>query len=157
MPSHDANESRAFLDFVAAQNLLGAQSPGLPPFVPPQRSGPNLDDLARLEAAATDIELLPCPFCGGKALVSPDEDYRNRWSVYCGECGMGDDSYKAAAWAAEDWNRRDPALLTTARNHATLLAAVEAVVRSSNPLAALTELHDVYEALTGQPKENNNG
>lgn len=65
--------------------------------------------------------------------------------------GNGHQSRRNADFMAAAHNSM-PALLAAARNHERLLAAVEAVCRSSNPLAALAELHDVYEAITGQPK-----
>lgn len=115
---------------------------------------PDLDltELARLESAAT-----PAPW--------KRRNTNGRPSVWM---DLGDNRYcKVAAveaphmpHALESHGRHDnaeflaalrnaaPALLTTARNHERLLAAVRVVCTSSNPLAALAELHDVYEALT---------
>jgi hypothetical protein len=101
----------------------------------------DLDDIARLE-------LLPCPFCGGTAALTRDEDYPHRWSVACTGCCMGDDGYKAAAWAAEEWNKRT----VTARNYEALLHAVAAVVNCTSvdaENAALEALSKVYTQQTG--------
>lgn len=97
------------------------------------------------------MELLPCPFCGGEAATTQDKEHPHRWSVRCASCGMGDDDYKAEAWAAQVWNNRP-----TARNHDARLAAVAAVCEAPGVNAedtAIAELARVYEALTGaQPK-----
>lgn len=54
-----------------------------------------------------DPDLLPCPFCGGKA------DYNNdggRWDqVICGSCGCRGCEYPdSREKAAAAWNRRSP-------------------------------------------------
>lgn len=46
-----------------------------------------------------DEELLPCPFCGGKAL--PDG-----WRAHGGASGPACDQCGATAWAAYTWNTR---------------------------------------------------
>lgn len=52
-------------------------------------------------------ELLPCPFCGGKAALYPDEpeDPETPWLVYCVACGNGTD-YEEKQYAIRLWNRR---------------------------------------------------
>ena len=68
----------------------------------------------------SEIELKPCPFCGGKANVGVD-DFNNKYLVMCGECGvmMGISleigveiingwtaEFESAELAIENWNRR---------------------------------------------------
>ena len=64
----------------------------------------------------SDVELKPCPFCGGKAtLVYFDVDDGGKWQVICDDCGACSDYYDEE-WnpdnllkgneAVESWNRR---------------------------------------------------
>lgn len=63
-----------------------------------------------------DVELLPCPFCGGRAKVMR-MDYLNEmqtvWGVFCerdldAECAHGHyiDNYATKQEAIDAWNRR---------------------------------------------------
>ncbi len=59
----------------------------------------------------SEIELKPCPFCGGKAKFALGEEYReehkqaNDW-VECESCGVETAYFDTAEEAAEAWNRR---------------------------------------------------
>jgi Lar family restriction alleviation protein len=60
--------------------------------------------------------LLPCPFCGGEAVVQPHGDPKGLWRVFCSVpgssaehragCWMGSDSFHSKADAISAWNRR---------------------------------------------------
>lgn len=57
----------------------------------------------------TDADLLPCPFCGGKAEAKkPDPSYEFTL-IKCQECDAQTDERIDFADAAEAWNRRAPA------------------------------------------------
>lgn len=57
----------------------------------------------------TDAELLPCPFCGGKAEAKkPDMSYEFTL-IKCQECDAQSDERIDLEDAAEAWNRRAPA------------------------------------------------
>lgn len=49
-------------------------------------------------------QLLPCPFCGGKA----DFSETNAWWVTCNECNAETDADMSPEGAAEYWNKRTP-------------------------------------------------
>lgn len=49
-------------------------------------------------------DLLPCPFCGGKA----DFSETNAWWVRCNECNAETEADMSPEAAAEIWNRRTP-------------------------------------------------
>ena len=52
-------------------------------------------------------ELLPCPFCGGKAIESEVEiDGENFLTVMCEECGMSSIANKDEARVKAAWNAR---------------------------------------------------
>lgn len=60
-------------------------------------------------------ELLPCPFCGGKAYLNIDEDkdplVRGNgenliYSVLCGKCGASTKLHWTSIEAFKSWNRR---------------------------------------------------
>lgn len=57
-----------------------------------------------------ELEILPCPFCGGLAkLVPPQVPPWNRIfraQVYCSSCFAKSNSYAAAEAAIESWNNR---------------------------------------------------
>lgn len=52
-------------------------------------------------------DLKPCPFCGGKAEILPDESFKDYWNVQCSndKCGamVADVSQRHAVL---NWNRR---------------------------------------------------
>lgn len=47
------------------------------------------------------IELKPCPFCGGRALIAYDH-----W-IYCADCNAESTFYEDLNDAIEAWNRRE--------------------------------------------------
>ena len=52
-----------------------------------------------------EIELKPCPFCGGKAVMIGEDD--GMYQVVCPDCaGTIDDFYNEKEVAAEKWNER---------------------------------------------------
>ncbi len=46
--------------------------------------------------------ILPCPFCGSKAVLEGDED---TWFVYCDDCGADGPIRGTDEDAMADWNR----------------------------------------------------
>lgn len=58
------------------------------------------------------IDLLPCPFCGGKAETFPldkydsYENHERLWYSYCGECFARNGIYNTEGEAAIAWNTR---------------------------------------------------
>lgn len=89
-----------------------------------------MQTLDQLSAAATEGELLPCPFCGGPAEV---ESKRCGWRVHCikPSCYTAgpypDDCTEAEAITA--WNQRTGQLVAVQADDAT----VERVARSLAP------------------------
>ena len=62
----------------------------------------------------SDVNLKPCPFCGGKADFDYDDSGYN-W-VFCKKCGVSTDTRMhdhedARLRLSEDWNQRDKAAL----------------------------------------------
>ncbi|MBK9215780.1 MAG: Lar family restriction alleviation protein [Chloracidobacterium sp.] len=56
--------------------------------------------------ANTRPELLPCPFCGGKAEFVPHPNWKPPWGwIRCIKCGSRSDDVKERD-AHEYWNRR---------------------------------------------------
>ena len=49
-------------------------------------------------------DLLPCPFCGGKASLY--EDYTGHWLVQCDSCGISTLKKGSIEAVILDWNRR---------------------------------------------------
>lgn len=55
----------------------------------------------------SDIELKPCPFCGGEAEMLNYSE--SEWLVYCPACGGAVEKWrKTEAEAIEQWNTRKP-------------------------------------------------
>ena len=60
----------------------------------------------------SEVDLKPCPFCGGEAEVTDKDNYgfsNGDWMVFCNECHtyLGFDSqYETPEQAIEAWNRR---------------------------------------------------
>ena len=55
------------------------------------------------------IELKPCPFCGGKAFVSAKLPYFGEeltLAVVCEQCNASSKHRRTKEKAIEDWNRR---------------------------------------------------
>ena len=67
-----------------------------------------------------DVGLLPCPFCGGRAVLHESRDWIGAYSLYCAQCGatVGEDDSPpfeygtTAEQAVATWNRRDGCNLT---------------------------------------------
>lgn len=55
-------------------------------------------------------DLLPCPFCGGRANVYENQvDFVTKWSVGCGDCNCNMDVCEdTPADAGVEWNTRHP-------------------------------------------------
>lgn len=53
------------------------------------------------------VSLLPCPFCGGQAIIDHHEGY-GWWSVMCNDCHATTSEMQvfSASQAADKWNRR---------------------------------------------------
>lgn len=65
---------------------------------------PGTDGATRLPAAQ---ELLPCPFCGGKAENRGGNFHVGFW-ITCGKCCVSIDPGKTEAESIALWNRRAP-------------------------------------------------
>lgn len=54
-----------------------------------------------------EIELKPCPFCGGQPdLVKNIFSDRETWKVVCHKCEIGTYAFFTLKHAAKRWNRR---------------------------------------------------
>jgi Lar family restriction alleviation protein len=90
-------------------------------------------------------ELLPCPFCGGRANVYKNEvDFITKWSVGCGDCNCNMDVCEdTPADAAVEWNTRAPAQSAPPQEMQRKAAeAIRTFCRSLSP-AALQMSHGV--------------
>lgn len=60
----------------------------------------------------SEIKLLPCPFCGGEAMLTnqlaTDEYGHKLWNVLCVKCDNGTSSYWDKNHVVEKWNTRKP-------------------------------------------------
>ena len=56
----------------------------------------------------SEIKLLPCPFCGGKAKVIENNYYTDIHSVMCKNCFSESDRYHTQEEAIKQWNTRKP-------------------------------------------------
>ena len=54
----------------------------------------------------SNIELLPCPFCGGEAKTSRGLHKYDCWGIWCPTCGVRTDLYPSEREAIEAWNTR---------------------------------------------------
>lgn len=57
-----------------------------------------------------EIELKPCPFCGGEAILKEHyNSYTDWWLVSCSECGVSQTGHanEFSYEAKEAWNRRE--------------------------------------------------
>lgn len=52
------------------------------------------------------VELKPCPFCGGNAVVDMDESWYWEYKAYCALCGVSMEYFETKKEAVEAWNRR---------------------------------------------------
>jgi len=56
---------------------------------------------------AMSNEILPCPFCGGKAIAEDRSDLHSAWLIGCDRCDcVMDVYYRTKEEAVEAWNRR---------------------------------------------------
>jgi Lar family restriction alleviation protein len=49
--------------------------------------------------------LKPCPFCGGKALITRDTTFDTYWA-FCNQCFGSGGKYRTQKKATAAWNRR---------------------------------------------------
>ena len=54
--------------------------------------------------------LLPCPFCGGEAMVEYDTIEPFEYTVFCGDCGVMPTTSEDEQVARLAWNTRAPIL-----------------------------------------------
>ena len=54
------------------------------------------------------IELKPCPFCGGEAMMwgKFDPPCNDKYTISCSSCGVSTPTYRSKEAVAETWNRR---------------------------------------------------
>ena len=50
--------------------------------------------------------LLPCPFCGGEAMVEYDTINPFEYAVFCGDCGVMTTTSEEEKMAVKIWNTR---------------------------------------------------
>lgn len=50
--------------------------------------------------------VLPCPFCGGSAMIEYDDIMPFEYSVFCGECGVMPSTSEDKQVAIRAWNTR---------------------------------------------------
>ena len=106
----------------------------------------------------TTLELKPCPFCGGSAVINAtggsDErtGYRTTWSVTCAKCRVrlsASDTLDANGWSIADvpdtkqraisaWNTRTASIPTDAR-----LVTVAQLERVATLIADVTGYADI--------------
>ncbi|MBQ6969820.1 MAG: Lar family restriction alleviation protein [Synergistaceae bacterium] len=54
-----------------------------------------------------EVELKPCPFCGGEAILAQQEySLGYHFLVCCSQCGFEQHVYTSQAEAVADWNKR---------------------------------------------------
>ena len=54
--------------------------------------------------------LVPCPFCGGEAMMEYDTMQPFEWAVFCGDCGVMPTTSEDEQVARLAWNTRAPIL-----------------------------------------------
>lgn len=57
----------------------------------------------------SEVALLPCPFCGGKAFTARDDTYPysyEQWTVRCGRCLIGTSQARPKDDLIATWNSR---------------------------------------------------
>ena len=57
---------------------------------------------------ALEVELKPCPFCGGEAVLTTEENCLGNWwfRVCCSQCLFEQHIYNSQLEAISDWNKR---------------------------------------------------
>ena len=73
-----------------------------------QENNMREDEGFEKEAARVFEEtLLPCPFCGGKAVLEPETFYFGPWyTCFCVKCGVMTPAGESKEDAAKIWNTR---------------------------------------------------
>ena len=82
-------------------------------------------------------KLKPCPFCGGKAIVSGCDD--TLWSVICKKCAASIDYNETKQEAIESWNLRIEPTFT--------LDELDAIRRNVRDLRAERELSKIEQSI----------
>ena len=82
-------------------------------------------------------KLKPCPFCGGKAIVSGCDD--TLWSVICKKCAASIDYNETKQEAIEEWNRRVQPMFTPDE--------LDAIRRNVSDWRAKRELSKIEQAI----------
>lgn len=62
--------------------------------------------ISELEAIRAEQELLPCPFCGGEALLDHNTQGREYWEGFCPTCDFGAQDRPEKVAAIKAWNTR---------------------------------------------------
>jgi len=100
----------------------------------------------------TQEELLPCPFCGGKA--KDNRDLQNWGDIFCTKCGChmltGDIGSATSQWntrAANEENKRLHSFLELVTSKRTTMSSGAEMTYNNNP--TLGELIDMAQELLG--------
>lgn len=86
-------------------------------------------------------KLKPCPFCGGRAVLSGCEDWQ--WTVNCIECDSMIGDYETEREAIENWNLRIEPKFTPDE-----LDAIRRMFRDRYPRAL--KLSEIEQAIIGK-------
>lgn len=79
-------------------------------------------------------ELEPCPFCGGEAISTHEQECEGAETYYwhvCSNCGANSEGDHGRQRAALQWNRRAPS--SAARERDALRAALERIAGDEKP------------------------
>ena len=69
-----------------------------------------LDDREAAKRLTEAGVLVPCPFCGGEAMVEYDTTEPFEYAVFCGDCGVMPTTSEDEQVARLAWNTRAPIL-----------------------------------------------